>query len=58
METNNPKEERLLMAHRPCARCGESKDTSGGKECSKGHFHCHSCASRHVHCVICKGTLR
>jgi hypothetical protein len=52
------KEERILMGHRVCANCGENKDTSGGKECSKGHFHCRSCARRHVHCTLCGHTLR
>ena len=46
------------MDHRVCDNCGHDKDTSGGKSCSKGHFICHSCASRHVHCPLCGHTLR
>ena len=58
MKKDNAKKERILMGHRVCANCGENKDTSGGKECSKGHFTCRSCASRHVHCALCGHTLR
>jgi hypothetical protein len=46
------------MASRTCDNCGKSKDTAGGKSCEKGHFVCHSCASRHVHCPLCRHTLR
>lgn len=46
------------MGHRVCDNCGQDKDTSGGKSCSKGHFICHSCASRHEHCPLCGHTLR
>ena len=46
------------MGHRVCDNCGHDKDTSGGKSCSKGHFICHSCASRHEHCPLCGHSLR
>ncbi|MCX6168662.1 MAG: hypothetical protein NTX65_04960 [Ignavibacteriales bacterium] len=49
---------RTAMGHRVCDNCGEEKDISGGKSCSKGHFICHSCSSRHVHCPLCGHTLR
>lgn len=49
---------RILMAHRVCDNCGKDKDVSGGKTCSKGHFHCHDCGSRHAHCTVCGHTLR
>ena len=54
--TSTPK--RVAMGHRVCDNCGDDKDTSGGKTCSKGHFLCHSCASRHEHCPLCGHTLR
>lgn len=44
--------------HRVCDNCGYDKDIFGGKSCSKGHFICHSCASRHIHCPLCGHTLR
>ena len=49
---------KILMSHRICDNCGHSKDTYGGKTCSKGHFICHSCASSHDHCPLCGHTLR
>ena len=49
---------KILMSHRICDNCGHSKDTYGGKTCSKGHFICHSCASGHEHCPLCGHTLR
>lgn len=58
LQDNPIKAAKIFMGHRVCDNCGESKDTYGGKTCSKGHFHCHSCASRHVHCTICGHTLR
>ena len=50
--------EKIFMGSRVCANCGKSKDTYGGKSCSKGHFICHECASSHVHCPLCGHTLR
>jgi len=46
------------MGSRVCDNCGKSKDTEGGKTCSNGHFHCHSCAGRHEHCTLCGHSLR
>jgi transposase-like protein len=51
-------DKQILMSHRICDKCGHSKDTYGGKTCSKGHFICHSCASGHEHCPLCGHTLR
>lgn len=57
--TNNlENSEKMYMGSRRCDNCGQTKDTSGGKTCSKGHFLCHSCASRHEHCTLCGHTLR
>jgi len=50
--------DKVFMGSRVCDNCGKTKDVSGGKTCSKGHFICHSCASGHVHCPICGHTLR
>ena len=50
--------DKVYMGHRVCDNCGHDKDTSGGKTCSKGHFICHSCASRHEHCPLCGHSLR
>lgn len=59
MKKINAKVERkILMGHRVCDNCGHNKDVSGGKTCEKGHFLCHSCASRHAHCTVCGKTLR
>lgn len=49
---------KIFMGSRVCDNCGKTKDTLGGKSCSKGHFICHSCASGHVHCPLCRHTLR
>lgn len=48
----------VFMGSRVCDNCGKTKEVSGGKTCSKGHFVCHSCASGHVHCPLCGHTLR
>ncbi len=48
----------VFMGSRVCDNCGKTKDVSGGKTCSKGHFVCHSCASGHIHCPLCGHTLR
>ena len=52
------KTDKIFMGSRVCDNCGKTKDTFGGKACSKGHFICHSCASSHVHCPLCGHTLR
>jgi C4-type Zn-finger protein len=56
---NNPfNTDKILMGSRVCDNCGKTKDVSGGKSCSKGHFICHSCSSSHIHCPLCGHTLR
>jgi hypothetical protein len=46
------------MATRVCDTCGKTKNVSGGKTCSKGHFTCKDCAYGHEHCKLCGHTLR
>jgi len=58
VQNNFSMSDRVIMGHRVCDNCGHEKDTTGGKSCSKGHFICHSCASRHEHCPLCGHTLR
>ena len=56
---NKPiKTDKLFMGSRVCDNCGKTKDTYGGKTCSRGHFICHSCASGHEHCPLCGHSLR
>jgi transposase-like protein len=58
LKPNSITRQNICMGSRVCANCGKTKDTSGGKTCSHGHFICHSCASGHVHCPLCGHTLR
>ncbi len=58
IQNDQNKVDKLFMGSRVCDNCGKTKDVSGGKTCSKGHFICHSCASNHVHCPLCGHTLR
>jgi transposase-like protein len=58
IQDNTLMTEIIAMGHRVCDNCGNDKDVSGGKTCSKGHFICHSCASGHEHCPLCAHTLR
>lgn len=56
---DNPiKADKIHMGTRVCDNCGKTKDTQGGKSCSKGHFVCHSCCRNHIHCPLCGHTLR
>ncbi len=50
--------DKIYMASRVCDKCGKTKDISGGKTCSKGHFICRSCAYGHSHCPLDGQTLR
>jgi hypothetical protein len=56
-ESTNDRD-KIFFGNRVCDNCGKNKDVMGGKSCSKGHFLCHSCASRHIHCPLCRHTLR